>query len=138
MPERPGSRQKEAVKRRAQDVCEYCRSQEAYSPDSFSVEHIIPLSKGGKNDLNNLSNSCQGRNNRKYVSTEATDPLTGEIVPLYHPRKNTWDDHFAWNEDFTLMIGLTAIGRATVNKLGLNRTGMVNLRRLLQARGLHP
>lgn len=120
------------------DCCEYCGSQEAYSPDTFSVEHIIPLFKGGQNELDNLCNACQGCNNRKFVSTEAVDPLTGEIVPLYNPRHDSWDDHFAWNEDITLIVGLTPVGRATVQKLDLNRKGVVNLRKLLNARGLHP
>ncbi|MBV7331348.1 HNH endonuclease [Chloroflexi bacterium TSY] len=40
---------KKVVKKRAKNCCEYCWSQEEYSPDSFSIEHITPLSKGGPN-----------------------------------------------------------------------------------------
>jgi hypothetical protein len=47
-------------------------------------------------------------------------------------------DHFAWSDDFTLVIGLTPTGRATVEKLQLNRSGLVNLRRVLRAVGEHP
>lgn len=136
--QRLNSRLKEAVKQRAANCCEYCWSQEAYSPDTFSVEHIIPLAKGGTHDPNNLAQACQGCNNRKFTSTEAVDPLTGEIVSLYHPRREQWAEHFAWNESGTMMIGLTPTGRATVDKLELNRKGVVNLRRLLADRGLHP
>jgi len=132
------SQQKTAVKQRAQDCCEYCWSQEAYSPDTFSVEHIVPLAKGGTNDANNLANACQGCNNRKFVSTEAIDSLTGAMAVLYHPRRDRWAEHFAWDEDYLVMIGLTPTGRATVEKLELNRKGVVNLRRLLQESGLHP
>ena len=113
-------------------------SQEEYSPDAFSVEHITPISKGGTDDTHNLANACQGCNNRKFVSTEAVDSLSGAIVPLYHPRQDRWAEHFAWNEDFTLILGLSPTGRATVEKLDLNRNGVVNLRRILHARQLHP
>ena len=126
------------IAERAQDCCEYCRAQEKFSPDSFSVEHIAPLSGGGSNESDNLAYSCQGCNNRKYVSVEAIDPLTGELVALYHPRQQQWSDHFAWNEDFTLVIGLTPTGRATVEKLHLNRRGLVNLRRVLFELHEHP
>lgn len=130
--------QKAKVKDRSIDCCEYCGSQEAYSPDSFSIDHIVPLHKGGTNSFNNLANACQGCNNRKYVSTTAIDPLTGEEVALYHPRRDNWLEHFVWNEDFTLLIGLTPTGRATIEKLEINRKGVVNLRKLLHERGLHP
>jgi hypothetical protein len=59
-------------------------------------------------------------------------------VPLYHPRRHRWEDHFGWSEDFTRIIGLTPTGRATVEALLLNRSGVVNLRRLLYQHGAHP
>lgn len=88
--------------------------------------------------MDNLANACQGCNNRKFVSTEAIDLLTGQIAPLYHPRQHDWAEHFAWNEDCTVLLPLTPIGRATIEKLELNRKGVVNLRRLLYEKGLHP
>lgn len=126
------------IAERAKRCCEYCRAQEKFSPDSFSVERIIPLSGGGSSELDNLAYSCQGCNNRKYVSIEAIDPVTGELVALFHPRQQRWSDHFAWNEDFTVVIGLTPTGRATVAKLHLNRRGLVNLRRVLFELHEHP
>ncbi len=127
-----------AVKARSHSCCEYCLSQEEFSPDTFSVDHILPIAKGGAGTSDNLANACQQCNNHKYASTDAIDPLTGEVAPLYHPRQDRWSDHFAWNEDATQIIGITATGRATVIKLHLNRTGVVNLRRLLRTQGLHP
>jgi hypothetical protein len=59
-------------------------------------------------------------------------------VSLFHPREQRWDEHFAWNDDFTLMVGLTPMGRATIAALQLNRPGLVNLRRVLYAIGEHP
>lgn len=82
--------------------------------------------------------ACQGCNNHKYNKTEAIDPITGEIAPLYHPRQQKWSDHFSWNEDFSLIIGITTIGRVTVETLQLNREGLVNLRRVLYMANEHP
>ena len=59
-----------------------------FSPDSLSVEHIIPRSRGGRTILNNLALLCQGCNNHKYTLIEAPDPLTADPAPLYHPRRD--------------------------------------------------
>ncbi|MBW4493205.1 MAG: HNH endonuclease [Oscillatoria princeps RMCB-10] len=130
--------QKKAVGERAKGCCEYCRSQARFAIQPFSVEHIIPKSKGGETALDNLALSCQGCNNHKYNKTEGRDLVSGNIVPLYHPRQQQWSDHFAWNDDFTLIVGLTATGRATVEALQLNREGVVNLRTVLYGIGEHP
>lgn len=138
MPKRISNRQKSQVAQRAGFCCEYCLSQADFSPDSFSVEHIIPISKGGADDKDNLAYSCQGCNNRKYTHTEALDPVTNTVVPLFHPRQSQWQDHFQWSADQTLVIGITPIGRATISQLQLNRKGVVNLRRVLKLIGEHP
>lgn len=129
---------KNNVVERAEGSCEYCRSQARFATQAFSIEHIIPQSKGGDNSLDNLALACQGCNNHKYNKTEAKDPVTGEIAPLYNPRKHKWSDHFNWNEDFTLIIGITKIGRVTVETLQLNREGLINLRRVLYMASEHP
>jgi hypothetical protein len=33
------------VAQRANGCCEYCRSQAQFSPDPFSIEHIMPIPK---------------------------------------------------------------------------------------------
>lgn len=132
------AQQKQTVRLRASGCCEYCRSQERFATQTFSVDHIQPLSKGGKNTLDNLALACQGCNNHKYTKTDAIDPVSGEMIPLYHPRQQRWQDHFTWNDDYTLIVGLTATGRGTVTALHLNREGLVNLRRMLYAMAEHP
>lgn len=132
------AQQKEEVAQRARHCCEYCQSQARFSPDPFSIEHITPRSRGGTSDPSNLALACQGRNNRKYTSTKVVDPITGESVPLFHPREQKWGDHFIWNEAYTLILGRTPTGRATIEKLKLNRIGLVNLRRVLHSIGEHP
>ena len=136
--ERVSGAARRAVAGRAAGCCEYCSSPERFSADPFSVEHITPRSAAGGNDPENLAFSCQGCNSRKYNSVDATDPVTGEQVPLFHPRHDRWSDHFAWNEDYTRVVALTPVGRATSEKLQLNRAGVVDLRRVLRAAGEHP
>ncbi|MBM3144831.1 MAG: HNH endonuclease [Chloroflexi bacterium] len=139
MPERRvTSELKQAVLERARSRCEYCKSQLRFATQSFSTEHIIPHHSGGETSFDNLALACQGCNNHKYTKTEALDPISDNIVPLYHPRQQPWHDHFAWNDNFTLVIGLTPTGRATIQALRLNREELVNLRRVLYAMGEHP
>jgi len=129
---------RQRVRRRAAGCCEYCFSQEFFSPAPFSVEHIYPLSKGGDNRLSNLALACQGCNSRKYNKTECLDPVSQALAPLFHPRKDSWETHFAWDHDTTKMLGLTPTGRATIDCLQLNHEEVVNLRTLLMIFGEHP
>ena len=129
---------RQAVRERASSCCEYCFSQWKYCPDPLRVEHIIPQARGGSNDESNLALSCQGCNGRKHVAVSATDPVTEKEVPLYHPRQDVWSDHFAWSTGFTEIIGKTPTGRATVERLQLNREPLVNLRIVLRSLGKHP
>jgi hypothetical protein len=126
------------VKERARGCCEYCICQEAYGPDEFFNEHIIPLVAGGKSIAENLARACQRCNNLKYNKTHAIDPLTQESVPLFHPRKHNWHEHFIWSDDYTTIVGVTPIGRATIAELDLNRAGVVNQRKLLLLIRKHP
>lgn len=126
------------VAERAGFVCEYCFSQKNFSPDPFSVEHIIPKSKKGSDELENLALSCQGCNGFKYNKILAIDPLSGRNVRIYNPRRDVWKNHFAWHKSFSEIVGLTAKGRATINLLKLNREEVVNLRKVLYLYGKHP
>jgi 5-methylcytosine-specific restriction endonuclease McrA len=110
----------------------------AVSTQPYSVEHSVPQVRGGEDALDNLSLACQGCNGHKYTKTHAEDPITRQIVPLFHPRQQDWQEHFIWSHDYFLILGRTPIGRATVKALQLNRKGVVNLRQLLLGAGLHP
>lgn len=132
------TRLKREVSNNARGICEYCQCQIAYSPDPFSVEHIQPRADGGTNILDNLALSCHGCNGHKHAKTEALDPISRKRVSLFHPRQQKWREHFEWSDDFTLIIGLTPVGRATVQALKMNRPGVVNLRGILYAAGRHP
>lgn len=129
---------RKAVCERAANCCEYCRMQANLSHDPFSAEHILPISKGGLDALINLAWACLGCNLFKATTTHVFDLLTGNLVPLYNPRIENWSEHFEWSENFSVMIGKTPTGRATINCLKLNRIGLVNLREIFVAAGKHP
>ena len=129
---------KREVFERAKGVCEYCKSQAAYSPASFAVDHIIPKSKGGATILENLAFACPDCNGLKYTKTFARDPQSGRRVRLYNSRRQKWSRHFEWSNDFTLMMGRTRYGRATIDALKLNRPALIRLRRILYQHGAHP
>src|SRR5713101_8863074 len=122
---------------RAGSACEYCHSPESFSMTPFAVEHVIPRSRGGKTSLENVAWSCLGCNGYKFNKVQGQDPETGELVSLFHPRQQRWIDHFAWNVNGTHLIGITPTGRATIRTLKLNRTGFLNLRRILLNVGEH-
>lgn len=126
------------VVERAQNYCEYCRYPGRYAPQTSPLDHIISREAGGPTSAENLAQSCQGCNGHKAAKTEAVDPVTGLLVPLFNPRQQRWEEHFAWSEDSLYIRGLTPVGRATVDALQLNREGLLNMRRVLYAVGEHP
>ncbi|HMV47513.1 MAG TPA: HNH endonuclease [Blastocatellia bacterium] len=123
---------------RAQGLCEYCRSRADHTTESFAIEHILPLSRNGNSELNNLAFSCSGCNGHKHRKIEAPDPVSGLVVPLFHPRRQKWEEHFRWSDDYKTIIGLTPTGRATVEALNMNRPGLVNIREALFQTRKHP
>ncbi|MCY7391068.1 MAG: hypothetical protein LH647_06055, partial [Leptolyngbyaceae cyanobacterium CAN_BIN12] len=67
--------------------------------------------------------ACLGCNWNKADKTTVLDPYTSEPTGLFHPRRHKWPDHFAWNNDFTLIHGITPIGRATSSRTGFESPG---------------
>jgi len=55
--------------------------------------------------------------------------LTGELVPLFHPRQQQWFEHFVWDEAGVSILGLTPVGRATVTALNMNNEVISEARR---------
>jgi hypothetical protein len=122
------------IRRRAGDVCEYCRLPQASSRIiRFHVEHIIARQHGGKSEPENLALACSCCNFHKGPNIAGLDPESNQLVPLFHPRRHRWPDHFAWRG--TVIVGLTPIGRATVELLAMNQWGRMELRENLQALG---
>jgi len=55
------------------------------------------------------------------------------VVRLFDPRKQSWNEHFEWNEP--VLVGKTDIGRGTIQTLAINRPDAVLVRKLLFAEG---
>jgi len=129
---------KDKVRQRANYLCEYCHVSEKWQYVRFTIDHIIPQSYSGSNTLDNLALACFHCNRRKSDKLLVFDPETGDKVPLFNPRKESWNKHFIWSEDGLLIIGLTPVGRATIEELQFNREQVINIRAADIAVGRHP
>ena len=122
------------VVRRAQSLCEYCRIAQTLVPfHPFHVEHIVAKQHGGDDDPDNLCLACDRCNAYKGPNLAAIDPLTDRVAELFHPRRHSWQEHFAFSGP--TIIGLTPIGRATVRLLNMNDYRRLSLRMELIALG---
>ena len=126
------------VRERFANCCAYCQTAESLTVAIFEIEHIVSQAAGGKTVFSNLCLSCPTCNRYKAIRQMAVDPQTNEIVPLFHPQQEHWADHFAWNNDSTELIGLTATGRATIAALRMNRPQLLRVRRMWVTMGEHP
>ncbi|MBI5666512.1 MAG: HNH endonuclease [Chloroflexi bacterium] len=122
------------VRQRANKRCEYCGLPEGFSFYGHQVDHIISVKHKDSSDLNNLAWACFDCNNTKGSDVAAYDDETGQLVPLFNPRTQSWNEHF--DLDGAIIVGITAIGRATVSFLKLNRDEQVNTRSDLVEIGL--
>jgi 5-methylcytosine-specific restriction endonuclease McrA len=122
----------------AEHRCGYCHSSEKITGVRLILDHLIPRKLGGTDDESNLWPACATCNEFKQARIEARDPETGRFVPLFHPRRQRWRDHFAWADEGRRIEGITPTGRATVVALHLNRDLLVEARATWIAFGLHP
>lgn len=122
-----------AARKLLEDIpyCEYCHLPGEMVPHGLWIDHIIPRAKGGGYEYGNLCVSCVSCNQAKATAVSARDPQTSLEVPLFHPRRDSWREHFRYSKNKTRIEGLTAIGRATIIALQMNKPQMVQLRRLL-------
>jgi hypothetical protein len=118
--------------------CVYCQTSQSNSGQRLQLDHIVPQSQGGESTLDNLCLACSSCNAHKQARQVAIDPQTGVFVPLYNPLQQSWRDHFAWDESGTLILGLSACGRATVSALQMNNSAVVFARRRWVEAGWHP
>lgn len=123
------------VRERAQDCCEYCRMAQAIQGATFHIEHIVPRRKGGKDEAENLALACPSCNLHKSEHTESEDPEAGQVVSLFHPRRDKWEEHFQF--EGPEIRGVTPVGRATAALLDFNSERRLLIRAIEQSLGLH-
>jgi hypothetical protein len=124
------------VWQRAGFRCEYCRMPQQYDILTFQVDHIIARKHHGADELENLAIACFAYNNHKGSNIAGIDPERSEIVRLFHPRQDNWQDHFEWQE--AVLVGRTAVGRVTVDVLAVNLPHRLRLREILILEGVFP
>lgn len=124
------------VQTRARQRCEYCRMHQSLQGATFHIEHVVPSSRGGSDDPDNLALACPRCNLHKSDRIEVADPDSNETVSLFHPRKDRWTEHFRW--DGYRIIGVTLIGRATVFALNLNHARRLLIREAEELFGFFP
>jgi HNH endonuclease len=85
---------------------------------TFHIEHVIPKSRGGSDEQDNLALGCPSCNLAKADRLTLTDPQSGAVVEVFNPRTHNWADHFRF--EGRVVLGLTPMGRALVATLDLN------------------
>ena len=96
------------------------------------MKHIVPRKHGGGDDLDNLALACAECNLHKGANLTGIDPQSRAVTPLFNPRLHGWNDHFRW--DGLRIVGLTAIGRTTVQVLAMNTAERLSVRRATRRR----
>ena len=134
IPEARRQRVREAVG----DRCGYRQSPQRYTMGELEIEHIIPRVRGGSDDESNLWLACSLCNRYKGSQITGIDPLTNATVALFNPRSQMWGTHFRWSPEGVYIVGLTPIGRATVETLRLNNELAVEVHRNWTLAGWHP
>jgi HNH endonuclease len=131
-------RTQQQVRERANYLCEFCHADERWQYVRFTVDHVLPISLGGGDSLDNLTLACFHCNRRKTNHLTGTDPQSQTEVALFNPRQDRWQEHFIWSMDGVSIEGISAIGRATVATLILNRDRVIPIRVADREIGRHP
>ncbi len=124
------------VRERAEHRCEYCLLRQEQGGLAHHIEHIIARQHGGPDDPSNLALACNRCNAHKGPNIAGIDPLSGDLVALFHPRRDAWAEHFEIRGP--QIVGLTLVGRASVDVLAMNDERRLERRAVLLARGEFP
>ncbi len=147
---------RDAVAQRGAHACEYCLMP---TDAAFEVEHIVPEARWADYQANrypglrprarlrlitpdhvvNYAWSCAFCNGKK-----GGRPRRRNEVRFFDPRYDDWPQHFAFDPSsaYISIIGLTDIGKVTVETMGFNldgrRVSPVAERHVQIARGIYP
>jgi hypothetical protein len=122
------------VQARARDACEYCLMP---TRSRFEIDHIIPVSHWsayldgrlvrqplasdrGVHHLDNFAWSCSYCN--AFKGNHVARRLGRSAFPLFHPHRDTWNEHFLLRDKYLFIDGMSGLGRATEKILAFNDT----------------
>jgi hypothetical protein len=119
------------VRNRAGDRCEYCRLPQAAVDATFHVDHVLAQQHTDETEetAERLALACDRCNFCKGTNLSSIDPVTRQIVLLFNPRQDVWEEHFAMRG--CEIVGLSPTGRATVRLLQMNARHRLELREWL-------
>lgn len=121
------------VRRRAGYRCEYCHLPEVLGEFKHEVDHIVPRKHHGLTVLVNLALCCGRCNLHKGTNLTGIDPDSGKVKRLFNPRQDRWAMHFRWSG--AVILGISGVGRTTVDVLEINRPERVRIRQQLLIEG---
>lgn len=81
---------RQAVRHRAGFACEYCGVTETQVGGELTIDHYVPQSQGGPDDLDNLVYCCARCNSYKGDYWRQT----GDLNQLWHPRQEPAALHY--------------------------------------------
>lgn len=125
------------VRQRAHQHCEFCLIHEDDVLLPHEPDHIVATKHRGETTKANLAWTCFLCNRSKGSDIASVDDQTNEIVRLFSPRTDRWDEHFELQSKAKI-VGKTAIGRATTELLKFNRAEQIEIRQTLMDAGLYP
>jgi len=120
---------REQIWARARGACEYCQMPQEFDVRPFQIDHIRAQKHRGKSGLGNVALACLPCNAFKGPNVAGYDPELDKLQRLFNPRLDTWEQHFTWNGP--LLIGLTSIGRTTIDVLRINAPDRIAHREML-------
>jgi hypothetical protein len=129
---------RERVSAQARRRCGYCLTAEWIVGTPMEIDRLIPEALGGLTVEENLWLACSLCNDHKGDRVAGLDTISAEVVRLFNPRVQVWNEHFLWTPAGDIIVGTTPCGRATVATLNLNRPSLVYARRAWVAVGWHP
>lgn len=93
-------------------------------------DHIIALKHRGATTESNLAWTCFVCNRAKGSDIASFDEPTKNVVRLFNPRTDSWQDHMELMSDGSI-VPKSAIGRTTISLLKLNRQELLAIRKLI-------
>ena len=114
---------------RAKNCCEYCRLYQSDAFQKHQIEHIIALKHGGSSDLDNLALACTECNFHKGTDLSTMLLPDKELIRLFNPREDVWEEHFYIEE--CIFYPISKIGEATIKVLKMNDIDLIIFRKML-------